>query len=161
MEECYRQYFGLVSKFVGSVLDGVDQETVVHEVFFRLISDDRRRRSFNGGPLGPWLGVMARNLALDFIRARRKEQLVEPCEHERIVKLGARQEERIEARLLIERFRNKMLPSNLRAAFDVRFLQQLPQREAAQKLGIHRATLVYHEMRIRAWMKRFLLLLED
>lgn len=41
--------------------------------------------------------------------------------------------------------------------FELRFLHQLPQRDAASRLGINRTTLAYREVRIRRLLKRFLL----
>jgi RNA polymerase sigma-70 factor, ECF subfamily len=47
LEACYREYFAEVATAVGAVLRGADQETVVHEVFYRLLSDARLRSSFH------------------------------------------------------------------------------------------------------------------
>ena len=62
-----------------------------------------------------------------------------------------------EARLLIDRFKQTRLPADWLGIFELRFLQQLPQREAAAQLAIHRTTLAYRELRIRRLLRRFLL----
>jgi RNA polymerase sigma-70 factor (ECF subfamily) len=66
-------------------------------------------------------------------------------------------EDAAEARLLVERFRRDHLPPDWQGVFDLRFLQQLPQREAATRLSLPRTTLAYRELRIRRLLRRFLL----
>ena len=66
-------------------------------------------------------------------------------------------EEAAEARLLVERFRRDHLPTEWQGVFDLRFLQQLPQRDAATRLSLPRTTLAYRELRIRRLLRRFLL----
>ena len=61
-----------------------------------------------------------------------------------------------DARLLIEQFRREHLPEEWAGVFELRFLQQLPQREAARRLSIQRTTLAYRELRIRRLLRRFL-----
>jgi len=41
-------------------------ETLVHEVFFRLLNDEPLRRGFRGGSFAAWLRVIARNQAIDY-----------------------------------------------------------------------------------------------
>ena len=62
-----------------------------------------------------------------------------------------------DARLLIEQFEREHLHPDWLGVFRLRFLQQLPQREAAARLSIRRTTLAYRELRIRRQLKRFLL----
>jgi RNA polymerase sigma-70 factor (ECF subfamily) len=57
----------------------------------------------------------------------------------------------------VERFRAEVVPARYRALFEVRFLGQLAQREAADKLGMSRSTLAYQEERVRDLLKAFLL----
>jgi RNA polymerase sigma-70 factor (ECF subfamily) len=156
LEQCYREHFGTVQRAVGRVLSGADQETVIHEVFYRLISREEVRRSFRGGSFKAWLGTVAHHLALEYVRRQQREQGAiersqEPAEEP--VEVSGESD----ARLLIERFKRECLPPKWHAVFEVRFLQQLPQREAARLLDIHRTTLAYQELRIRALLRRFLL----
>jgi RNA polymerase sigma-70 factor (ECF subfamily) len=73
LDACYRDHFDTVDRAVGAILSGADRETVVHEVFFRLITDPSLRRAFRGGSLPAWLRVVARNQAIDYARRRRLE----------------------------------------------------------------------------------------
>jgi DNA-directed RNA polymerase specialized sigma24 family protein len=59
--------------------------------------------------------------------------------------------------VLVARFRERVLPPRWEPVFRARFLEQLDQREAARQLGIPRTTLVYHERRIRALLRAFML----
>jgi RNA polymerase sigma-70 factor (ECF subfamily) len=152
MEEVYRQHFAAVERSVGAILDGADRDTVVHELFLRLLSSEPMRRGFTGGSLAGWLRTSARNLAIDFQR-RRKREASEPVDEP----AGAPWSEEVEARILVDRFRREVLPAKWAAVFEARFLRELDQRAAARAVGIHRTTLVYQEMRIRALLRSFLL----
>jgi RNA polymerase sigma-70 factor (ECF subfamily) len=156
MEACYREHHAAVTRAVGTVLTGADQETVVQEVFLRLLSSEPMRRTFLGGSLGAWLGRVARNLAVDYWRRHRLEAGHDgegpPDAHV----TAARQEAEMDARLLVERFRREKLPPQWIPVFEARFLQQLSQREAARALGVFRTTLAYQELRIRQLMNEFL-----
>ena len=70
-------------------------------------------------------------------------------------------EEKTEATLIIERFRNEHLPEKWVPVFEARFMLQLSQREAAAKLGMRRTTLAYQEQQIRKRLRRFLLQREE
>jgi len=153
LEACYRQCFGAVSRAIGTILSGADRETAIHEVFARLIASESLRRSFRGGSLTAWLGTVARHHALDLRRRIVRETGL--VEHEPVPDSGD-WEQAAEARLLVERFRRQWLPANWLGVFELRFLQQLPQAEAAARLRIHRTTLAYRELRIRRMLKRFL-----
>jgi RNA polymerase sigma-70 factor (ECF subfamily) len=157
LENCYRQHVGRVAAAAGRVLASVDAETVTHEVFYRLLSDAGFRASFRGGNLGAWLAQVAHNLAVDVSRRRRRE--VDELEEAPGATEAdpARYDEQIEAKMLVDRVVTERLPEKWRALFDVRFLRQLPQRDAARELGMQRSTLVYQEQRIRELLEDFLL----
>jgi RNA polymerase sigma-70 factor (ECF subfamily) len=157
MAELYEDHFATVERAVGRVLDGADQETVIHEVFLRLISDASLRASFRGGSLRAWIATVAHNHALDYRRRREREHPSGSAEDLDGGGEPARFEASIEARQLVARFREEWLPHKWRPIFDVRFLEELPQSEAARRLGIHRTTLLYQELRIRALLRKFLL----
>ncbi len=156
IEGCYRDHFPVVSAAVARVLPPADAETVTHEVFYRLLSDVNLRANFQGGNLGAWLARVATNSALDFRRRRKWEQshgdesnLESPAAPDAA--------DALEAKRLVERFRRECLPPKWAAVFEARFLRQLPQRAAAEELGMSRTTLVYQELRVRKLLTRFLL----
>ena len=156
LEGCYRDHFHDVDGSVARLLRGADRETIVHEVFFRLLSRPEFRASFTGGSLGAWLSTVARNLATDHLRGLQRQRSV-PIEEVAELPAADRLEEAAEARLLIERFRNEVLPAKWAGVFQKRFLEQRDQRDAAAALGIARTTLAYQELRIRSLLKKFLL----
>jgi RNA polymerase sigma-70 factor (ECF subfamily) len=158
MRQCYEDHFANVERAVGRILGGADKETVVHEVFFRLLTEPRLRSTFQGGSLRAWLSAIARNAAIDHWRRRQHEQPGGSREDvEGDVHDGARFEARIEARNFVDRFRDGHLPDKWRPVFEARFVQQLDQSEAARLLGIHRTTLAYQEFRVRQLLRKFVL----
>jgi RNA polymerase sigma-70 factor (ECF subfamily) len=150
LERCYRGHAPDARRAVDRVLSsGADQETVVHDVFVRLLSDESARRNFQGGSFAAWISTLARNQAIDFARRYRREvPLVE--------RSGPETTARNDARLLIDQFRTRALPAKWGAVFEARFLRQLSQREAAAELGVSRTTLAYQELRVRALLRKFL-----
>jgi RNA polymerase sigma-70 factor (ECF subfamily) len=160
LEQCYRRHYRRVVSLVGRMLTQADAETVTHETFYRILADASLRASYQGGSFSAWLSRVANNAAIDHLRRSRKEQpegQARPRQEEEALLASKRSHEEAEARLLVERFRREHLPPKWEAVFEARFLRQLPQREAARSLGMHRTTLVYQESRIRALLKRFLL----
>lgn len=154
----YEEHYEVVERAVGRVLsETADRESVVQEVFYRLLSSEPMRRGFQGGSLAGWLTTVARNQAIDFARRYHRElrlaQHYEPPGHAQ----GSRPGEREEATLLLERFVREVLPAEWAPLFRARFLDGLSQREAAAALGIRRTTLAYREFRIDRMLKQFLL----
>lgn len=157
IEQCYREHVGRVLAAAGRVLGSVDAETVTHELFYRLLSDADLRKSFRGGNVGAWLAQVASNAAIDNLRRRKREVPSAPSAQGVPAVDGARFDEEVEAKILVDRFCREKLPSKWRAVFEARFLRQLPQREAARELGMRRTTLVYQEQRVRELLEQFLL----
>lgn len=158
MEECYREHYQTVARGVGAVLAGADRDTVVHEVFFRLLTRRDVRAGFQGGSLAAWLGTVARNLALDHVRRYRREEVVAPDAAAALAeRAGDPPDDDLDARRLIERFRREVLPARWRPVFEERFVAQRSQRDAAAHLRMRRTTLAYQEARIRRLLRRFLL----
>lgn len=158
MAEIFREYFDLVQHVVRSMtpkLRNVDRETVVSEFFTRLIERPELRSDFQGGSFRGWLLACARNYTIDYGRKYGREILDSDLAAPE-TKVHDRLEKKIEARFLIERFR-KILPKQWEGVFEKRFIAQLPQRQAAEALGIARTTLTYQEMRIRSLLKQFFL----
>lgn len=157
LEDCYRQHFATVERAARAVLSRDEAETVIHEVFSRLVAAPELRRSFRGGAFGAWIATVGRNLAIDYRRRSGREISVgDPPETGAADAVGSWQDA-ADARLLVERFRREHLEPKWAGVFELRFLQQLPQRDAASRLGINRTTLAYRELRIRHALRRFLL----
>jgi RNA polymerase sigma-70 factor (ECF subfamily) len=160
LEACYREHFDTVARAVGGLLTGADRETVIHEVFLKLLSQEGMRRSFQGGAFGAWLATVARHQALDYVRARQREgsamsRFASDAQEE--APAPSPLEGRLEARRLVETFRREHLPPQWAPVFEARFLRQLSQREAAAELKMRRTTLAYQELRVRHLLRKFLL----
>jgi RNA polymerase sigma-70 factor (ECF subfamily) len=155
MEECYRSHFATVERAVGRYVQGVDRETVIHEVFYRLLSTDSLRQAFRGGSLAAWLSTVSRNHAIDYARRRGREELLGNKSPWGYVEAGM--DQAADAHILVERFRKSHLPPKWEGVFRTRFVEQRTQRDAARALGISRTTLVYQEMRVRRLLEKFLL----
>jgi len=155
LEKCYREHYADVRAAVGRVLQGADAETVVHQVYYRIVSDAAHRARFREGNLAAWLTTVARNEAIDFARRRQRER---PLSREIQEDAGAAVAEgEHDAKMLVERFVRERLPEKLRPLFEARFLEQRSQRDAAAALGMQRTTLAYQEHQIRGMLKAFLL----
>jgi RNA polymerase sigma-70 factor, ECF subfamily len=160
LEEFYREYYLTVDRSVGQVLGGADRETVVHEVFLRILDRDDVRRQFRGGSAAAWIGTVARNHAIDY-RRRREREIPDGAAGNSADPNGTRADNTAEARLLIERFSREVLPPKWRSVFETCFVRQMTQRDAARELGISRTTLLYQQHRVRALLRRFLLEMES
>ncbi|RLC97057.1 MAG: RNA polymerase subunit sigma-70, partial [Chloroflexi bacterium] len=157
LEECYREHFSTVEAVVGRFLPGADKETVVHEVFYRVFAKAQVRKRFKGGSLGAWLSTVARNQAIDYIRRYKRETLTDSERMANRADPGSGQwEERLQAKLVIERFCRDHLPKKWLKVFEARFMRQLSQREVARELGLPRTTVAYQEHCIRSRLRRFL-----
>ena len=156
MEDLYQEYFSTVENTVSKYLTGLDMENVVHEVFFKILSDRHTRTSFNGGSMSQWIIVVARNLAIDYLRRDKHEKPIDP----QLVEMMADREQTtsnddVEISQFIERIR-KEVPDDLIPIFDIRFVRHMNQRDAAKELGMSRTTLAKREKKIREKLRRFL-----
>jgi RNA polymerase sigma-70 factor (ECF subfamily) len=154
LDQCYRDHFDTVWRAVGSQLHGVDQETVVHEVFFRVLFGEAQRRKFEGGSFAGWIYAVARNHARDYLRRIRRERPLEEAPERLTLPVS---DDELDWLRFVERFRRDHLPVKWWAVFDARFVQQLSQREAANTLNMHRTTLVYQELQVRRLLEAVLL----
>jgi RNA polymerase sigma-70 factor (ECF subfamily) len=158
LEHLYREHFDTVARAVGTVFQGVDRESAIHEFFARLIAEQGMRRSFQGGALGGWLWTSARRSALDLARAgRREREVLADLEVEPRAPVAGPDLDEMEAQRAVEEFRSGPLPKRWARVFEARFLRGLSQREAAAELGMRRTTLAYQELRIRHLLRRFVL----
>ena len=158
IDELYRAHFERVAQAVGSVLDGADKETTIHEVFYRLLSSEQARRGYHGGSFGAWISTVARNQAIDHVRRRRLEEPAGSAGE--LPELDERPDsfdDRVNAQLMVRQFCEQCLPEKWSRVFEARFIQQLDQAEAARFLGIRRTTLIYQEYRVRKLLHRFFL----
>jgi RNA polymerase sigma-70 factor (ECF subfamily) len=153
MEACYRDFFDVVENALRPLLSPADRETVIHEVFWRLLSNADLRRSFRGGAMGAWLATVTRNLGIDYLRKVGREVGLSATDPRPPVPPA---DGEVDARLLLERFERDHLKPAWRPVFEARFLRQLSQREAAAALRINRTTLAYRELRIRQTLRAFM-----
>jgi RNA polymerase sigma-70 factor (ECF subfamily) len=157
LEACYRDHFDTVDRAVRTVVQGADRETLVHEVFARLLEEEPLRRAFTGGSLGAWLRTVARNQAIDYARRRRFEvTLPDDDRGGPEGDDGGQLERAVDMRLTLARFR-QLLPAKWHPVFDARFVAQQDQSTAARALGLSRTTLAYQEYRVRKLLQRFVL----
>ncbi len=153
IEGIYRTYFDSVDAAVGRILVGADRETVIHEVFFSLMTDAKMRQSFRGGHFAGWLRTVSRHRAIDWLRKyRREDALTESHLEQRQAHQAA--EGQAELRRVVDYVRAR-IPEEWVAVFETRFIEQLSQRQAAARLNLHRTTLAYRELRIRRVLRRY------
>jgi RNA polymerase sigma-70 factor (ECF subfamily) len=154
LEACYRDHFDGLFHSLAGMLDPVDRETIIHEVFFRLLTQPEARKGFQGGSMGGWLRTLARNQAIDYLRRLGRSAPLDAIPEAS----GAEEplDDRLDLERTVARFREVCPPKWIRV-FELRFLRQLDQRSAAKTLGISRTTLAYQEMRVRMLLRRFVL----
>ena len=157
LKKLYNEHFSTVEKAAGKILPEADKETVIHEVFLRIFSDSHVRQNFKGGSLVAWLTTITRNQAIDYLRRLRKESLANPEFVDRQADSSTQNlEDKLQAKMLIDCFRQDHLPEKWSRVFEARFIRQLSQREVARELKIPRTTVAYQEHCIRVRLKRFL-----
>lgn len=158
IEQCYREHLAMVMNAVGKVLYGADQETVVHDVFCKLLDSAETRASYQGGDFTAWLRTLARNKAIDYVRRHGRETTVEPDSAARLADVRfERCDHLLELAVLLERFVNLHISERLQPLFKARFLEQRSQQETADAIGMPRTTVAYHELRMRKKLRRFAL----
>jgi len=157
LQACYEDTFASVEQSVAGLLTGADRETVVQDVYFRLMTDAEFRLTFQGGSLVSWLRTVARNRAIDFRRRYYDREQALPndgdvaSENEDAPSI----ESTVDAQMLLEKIRTR-LPAKWLPVFEQRFVQGLSQREAATALGQSRTTLAYQEIQIRRLLQKAL-----
>ena len=143
-----------MERAVGEVVGHADRESIIHEVFSRLLGQPEFRQTFRGGSFSAWIAVVARHQAIDYARRLKRETVLGDGATDQS---HLRNESRAaEARILVEAFRRTWLTPSWDSVFDACFLRQLSQREAAQELGLSRTTVAYRELRIRRQLRQFL-----
>ena len=156
IEQIYVDYFATIESAISRIVDGPERETVIHEVFVRLLERPEMREGFRGGSIAAWLTTVARNRAIDVVRRRTRETAV-------LDALDRDDRDDDEPTDLAEAARRQLaafrvtLPEEWRAVFDACFVEQRSQRDAARALGVARTTLAYRELQIRRRLRRFVL----
>lgn len=157
LKKLYNEHFCTVEKAAGKILPEADKETVIHEVFLRIFTEENMRQNFKGGSLVAWLTTVTKNQAIDFLRRSRKEFMANPEFVANQSDSGSHNlEDKLQAKMLIDVFRRDHLPEKWLQVFEARFIRQLTQREAARDLKMPRTTIAYQEHRIRVLLRRFL-----
>ena len=156
LEAVYADCFASVARAIAPLLDAVDRESIIHDVFASLIERTGMREQFRGGAIAAWLAQIARNRAIDLLRRRGHKTHT-------LTKLGAEVTEpgpdpsvTAEARRELAAFRNQC-PEAWLGVFDACFVRQLSQRDAAKELAIARTTIAYRAIQIRRKLRRFIL----
>ncbi|MCA9666778.1 MAG: sigma-70 family RNA polymerase sigma factor [Myxococcales bacterium] len=162
----YRDTVAQVERRVFRYCHGADAESVVQETYLRIVEREEVRRSFTGGNLAAWLGTMAKNRAIDFVKrhgrlrfyseARALENELEAVDVERA--LLDRDELQALLRAL-DAFERDVLPGLGEDAARLYALRVRPERisqlDAARRLGIKRTTLIGREQRLMQRLARF------
>lgn len=150
VEANLKRVFRLIYRVVGNVPDAQD---LTQETFVKALS--RRSQLQDPGKASQWLGRIAVNTALDFMR-RRKRVTFEELDHapelpgespEQLVLRGEKREY-IEDGL-------RLLSSRERAALLLRDVEGLPASEVAEQLGCSPATVRSHIANARVKFRRY------
>jgi RNA polymerase sigma-70 factor, ECF subfamily len=133
MADLYDRYAGVVYGVALRVLANTTAaEDVVQEVFLQLW---RNPQAFNAerGRLAPWLAVIARNRAIDFLRKRPPEDDIA----EMPIASGVSLEDESSRRLAVEKVRGVLvqLPQDQRKALEMAFFEGMTHTEIAGKTG--------------------------
>lgn len=137
---------------VGNDLAEVDVEVVVQDTFVRAFAP-RARDAYDGlRPFGAWIATIARNLLIDRARGARKDQRLVPLDDVDVDSGGLDAEEGVagaELGAVVERV-VKTFTSTEQSFFRLRFVDGLPQREAAEQLGLSVITVRRMDARLRS-----------
>ncbi len=173
----YREHIGALAAFLrrGFSFDsrgramrfsGFDSRFELHDALqetFRRAFESRARRSYDGlRPYGPWLSTIARNVVLREFR-RRERLFVEldgaaleaGAEGEPAAENPERALDRERVRKLVREFLETLAPEE-RGLLELRFVEGVAQREAAERLGLGRQRLRTREAKLRERLIRFL-----
>jgi RNA polymerase sigma-70 factor (ECF subfamily) len=153
LEEVYWAYVDRVERFVARFVGRADVPDATQEIFIRAFKESARL-SYDGlRDYGPWLVAIARNFVTD--RARREgRELPQLPEDEVLADERAEMDEPEtpwadpEVMKVVEAYLAS-LPPGLRGVHEQRFVQCVPQREAAARLGLSRQQLRTREERLR------------
>lgn len=153
MAEVYWAYVSRLESFLRKFAEPADVPDLVQEVFVRALVETSRRSYDGVRDYGPYLVAVARNLLVD--RARRKGREL-PTDDAALAELPAAEEEdetepwAEPATVEVVEAYLATLSEPLRAVHEARYVRGLPQRGAAEAIGITRQQLRTREARLRA-----------
>jgi RNA polymerase sigma-70 factor, ECF subfamily len=168
----YRAYVGSVAQAVNGSLRryGYDEggrrwrllagelPDLVQEVFMRAFEPGARRRFDGIREYGPYLGQIARNVVVDFLRRKRRQVLVVPIpiEDAASARLPSRDDtearEHSETVALVGSYVAR-LPPEIRRVHEALYVAGMSQREAAEALGLGRQVIRTLESRLREGLR--------
>lgn len=146
-----KRVFRLIYRIVGNVSDAQD---LTQEAFVKALS--RRAQLQDPRKSTQWLGRIAVNTALDFVR-RRKRVAFEDLDHVVSVSSEESPEQAVlrgEKRVYIEAGLS-LLSERERAALILRDVEGLPARDVAEQLGCSPATVRSHIANARVKFRRY------
>lgn len=151
MAEVYWAYVSRVESFLRRFAKPADVADLVQEVFARGFGE-KGRRSYDGvRDYGPYLVAIARNLVVDRARLADLELPTDDAAFGEMPMAEREAEPWAEpATLKLVEGYLATLPETLRAVHDVRYVRGLPQRDAAEAIGISRQQLRTREAHLRA-----------
>lgn len=156
LEGCYLAHADRVWRAVREIVGGADGETVVHEVFYRMLSDESFRRSYSGGSLGAYLVCVGQNLARDQRRKQMRHDPIPLPDESATVDPRGRLDASIDVQAILAELRERVAPE-LHEVIELRIVRQLSQAAAAETLGVARTTLGYRERKVRQALRLIVL----
>jgi len=150
VEANLRRVFRLIYRVVGNVPDAQD---LTQEAFVKALS--RRAQLKDGRKAAQWLGRIAVNTALDFVR-HRKRVTFEELDHAPEIPSESPEQTalRSEKRRFIEDGL-RLLSARERAALLLRDVEGLPAAEVAARLGCSQATVRSHIANARVKFRKY------
>jgi RNA polymerase sigma-70 factor (ECF subfamily) len=151
VESQMRRVFRLIYRVVGNVPDAQD---LTQEAFVKALS--RRSQLKDPRKAAQWLGRIAVNTALDFVRQRKRVTF------EELDRAPEMQTENPEQRVLRSEKRQyiedglRLLSARERAALILRDVEGLPAAEVARHLGCSPATVRSHIANARVKFRRYM-----
>lgn len=155
IQENLRRIFGMIYRIVGNADDAQD---LTQEVFIKALQKEGQLR--DSEKAGRWLGRIATNAAIDFLR-RRGRYAFAPVE-EAPEPLTAPEAEDPERRLLAWERQSylsdglRLLTERERLALILRDVEGLPAVEVARRLGCSKATVRSHIAKARVKFRRYI-----
>jgi RNA polymerase sigma-70 factor (ECF subfamily) len=141
------------TRVTGACRQADDVADLVQEVFARAFSE-KGRRAYDGlRDYGPYLYAIARNILVDWSRARGREIPAAWLELDAVIEIAPVAADpppwAAPATMHVVEEYLAALPRDLRAVHNLRYEQGLSQKQAAEKLGVGRQTLRTLERRLR------------
>jgi RNA polymerase sigma-70 factor (ECF subfamily) len=170
LETVYRAYVGTVTRITAALLrrnSGTawfelmatgELPDLVQEIFVRAFSPQARRRFDGVRDYAPYLGSIARNVVVDYLRSRRRQTVTSQvvASMSDLSRDDGTDAEADVPRELVTRYLNG-LPADVRRVHELLHVEGLSQREAAATLGVGRQVIRTLEGRLREGLLRELM----